>query len=98
MSRRFESKLQAMMSYPFFDACGKPLPENVSKAPGWKFAVEQFTSRKWRNCRLMARNAIFDRVQTKDWNRAQAWNSVIDELRPNVDLLVDELTRMPVIP
>jgi len=80
-----------MFRYPFFQAIGKPLPSSVTPVNSWSVAAKICRSHKWETCQLMARNALFDQVQKKSWNRGQEWGLLSDELRPLIISFVDGL-------
>ncbi|EEF58748.1 hypothetical protein [Pedosphaera parvula] len=90
-------KFESILSYPFFQAVGKPLPPSITSVKSWPVAVKEGNSRKWENCRLAARNALQEAVQRKSWERLQDWNPLADELRPLILSFVDTmLTTAPV--
>jgi len=82
MKAQVQSKLDSIFKYPFFDSVGRPLPESVTGVNSWRAAGRECASKKWANCQLMARNALFDAVQRRDWNRGEEWNPLASELRP----------------
>src|SRR6266700_2332173 len=88
--------MQDIFKYPFFESCGKPIPEDLVRASNWQVAVQESTSRKWKNCRLAASNTLFDSVQRKNWFRGQEWNPLVEELRPLILAFVDRL--LPKVP
>jgi hypothetical protein len=99
MKPEVEAKLAAVFRYPFFQSCGGPLPKTVTTAEDWEAAVRDFSSRKWDNCELMARNALFDAVQRKSWEREQEWNPMVLEIRPRIYSFVETLLpKRPVPP
>ncbi len=82
MKPEVEAKLEAVFKYPFFQSCGGPAPKTVTAMQSQHAAIKECCSLKWENCRLEARNALFDYVQRKCWDRAQDWNPLAEELRP----------------
>jgi hypothetical protein len=86
-----ERKLAAIFSYPFFEAIGEALPASATPVKGWRAAVKASGSRKWGNCRLMARNTLDWATQTKNWSRGNEWNQIVEELKPPTESFVDNL-------
>jgi hypothetical protein len=91
MKAGVQTKLEHVFNYPFFRAAGNPLPPSVSDAKSWTHAVKEYDSRKWENCRLMARNALQRFVEQQNWGRRQDWNPLSDELRPKIVSFIEEL-------
>lgn len=92
MKVEIQKKLDSIFKYPFFESVGKPLSGSVTKVDNWQLAIEVCKKdRKWENCRLMARNALQRFTEQRDWNRAQDWNPLADELRPLIVSFVDTL-------
>jgi hypothetical protein len=76
---------------------GKPLPNVVTAVNGWPIALRNYTSQKWQNCCLMARNRLFECVQRKSWERAQDWGPLSDELRPVILSFVEScISKYPI--
>ncbi len=91
MKSAIQSKLQTVLSYPFFERCGEPLPKNVRALYAWQAAAREANSTKWGNCRLMARNALFDQVQRKSWERCQEWDPIVIEVRSLARAFISDL-------
>lgn len=91
MKSNLDSKLSDIVNYPFFEAVGGPLPRSVTKVENWQLAVESCTDTKWKNCRLMARNALQGLTEERAWERGEQWNFLADQLRPRIVLFIDTL-------
>jgi hypothetical protein len=98
MKPAIRAKLDEIFSYPFFQSCGHPLPNTVTAAANWEAAINECTSIKWENCRLMARNALARVIEERAWSRAQEWNAMFEEIRPLRDTFVYTLVRRQPIP
>jgi hypothetical protein len=93
-----QAKFQAIANYPFFRSVGEALPSTVKCVSSWSQAAKLCHSRKWKNNRLVARNALFDTVQKASWNRGQEWNPLVDDLNPQVTRLIDDLLHKVSVP
>jgi hypothetical protein len=91
MKLEVRSRFERICRYAFFQSVGEPLVGDVRSVGSWPRASKECSSRKWENCCLMARNALFRGVQTKSWDRAQEWGPLSDELRPLIISSVDTL-------
>jgi hypothetical protein len=91
MNEQICQKIEAIREYPFFQCVGAGLPSTVHAVDNWQEAIVQATSRKWENCRLMARNAFQDTLAKRAWDRTKEWNPLIDEVRPILVQFFDEL-------
>lgn len=91
MKNKVQTKLDAILNYPFFQQCGTDLPNNVTRVRNWEDAVRECTSQKWENCRLMARNVLQHFTEGRAWERSQEWNDIVKELRPLIDSFVTGL-------
>jgi hypothetical protein len=80
-----QSKLNQIFEYPFFQRCGTDLPKTVTRVENWQTAVEECTSQKSENCRLMARNVLQRQTEERSWERSNEWNSIVQEIRPLID-------------
>jgi hypothetical protein len=89
MKRCLNEKLNALFAYPYFQAVGGGLPNVVTSVSGWKAVLAAGNMLKWENCRLMARNALYRAVQARAWSRSECWNSLAEELRPQIVRFVD---------
>ena len=84
-----KGKLDSILKYSFFSAVGQPLPSSVSKVVGWPQAAKTCGFLKWKNSKLMARNALQDGIERQYpkpgmWERMEEWNPLVDELRPPI--------------
>lgn len=98
MKPNVQLKLDAIFGYPFFRSCGERLPKEVTAVDGWQVAVKTCNTRKWENCRLMARNALQRFTAQRAWERSEEWNPLADELRPLIDAFVDDLLPKTCVP
>src|SRR6058998_1125109 len=99
MKPEVKRKLDDIFSYPLFQSVGKPIEGPVTKVDNWPLAVEVCNKkRKWENCRLMAKNALQRFAYQRDWNRAQEWNPLVQELHPLIDRFIETLFTNPIIP
>ena len=89
MKSEVQTKLEAISSYPFFQAVGQELPASVASAASWPLAMRHRNSRKWENCRLMARNALCGLVEQRSWERGEEWNPLVQEIRPVIVSFLD---------
>jgi hypothetical protein len=62
MKPEVTKKLEAVFNYPLFRAVGEQLPPEVSSVAIWSRAVAHSGALKWKNSKLMARNALQERV------------------------------------
>lgn len=89
MSPAVKAKLNSILKYPFFSSVGQPLPPTLSRVNTWESAAKTCGFLKWRNNKLMARNALQDGITSQFpkpgmWERLQEWNALVDELRPPI--------------
>ena len=89
MTPRIESKLSKILAYPLLREKGGPLPSDITAVHSWPLAAKECTSRKWKNCQLMAGNALFEKVQRTAWDRGQTWNPIVQEVRLLIKPLVE---------
>lgn len=86
-----QSKLETILTYPFFQSVGKPISNSITTVDSWPSAIKFYTSVKWENCRLMARNVLQRLTEQRSWHRSNEWNSLIDEIQPVIELSLDAI-------
>jgi len=92
MNPDLQAKFNSICAYPFFETVGAPLPNAVATVSGWPLATKHCFSRKWTNCRLVARNTLFDVLQRRSWERGvKDLETLSKELAPLVNDFVDLL-------
>jgi len=91
MNATTQAKLDCIAKYPFCESVGRKSDMNVGRAGNWISAIRLYNSKKWLNCRLMARNALQRALEDKAYSRGEEWNPLIDELRPLVSANVADL-------
>jgi hypothetical protein len=89
MNALIRKKLEAVLSYPLFQSVGEPLRDSVTPVGTWEFAIKESNSKRWENCRLMARNTLQRFTEERNWSRAHEWNAITDELRPKIVSFVE---------
>ena len=75
MNEQLRQKIETIREYPFFQCVGAGLPPTVRAVDDWQTAIDEAASRKWENCRLMARNALQDRLAKRHWERTKEMES-----------------------
>jgi hypothetical protein len=98
MRRETRAKFDSVLSYPFFQACARPLEGDVVRVGSWPVALKEANSRIWENCRLMARTALFNFVQLRNWERTTEWDPIADEMRPQIVSFVESLLPLSSVP
>jgi hypothetical protein len=98
VKHQVEAKLRTICGYPFFHAVGKPINASNPAIENWSNAINFYNSSKWKNCCLMARNALQRKVEQKSWERSQEWNNLAEDLYPHIALFVSSLVRGHSIP
>ncbi len=97
MTSRAEAKLESIVRYPLLESVGGASSALVAAVDSWAAAVETCASRKWKTCRIMARNTLQRSVEERSWERSEDWNPVVRELRPHIRSFVASLlVRVPV--
>jgi hypothetical protein len=80
-----------VLSYPFFQSVGQPVPASVTKVNSWKHAAKICRSKAWEECGRVSTNLLARTVAEKDWYRGNEQNGIADELRPLILAFVDSL-------